>query len=271
MYFPYNVHYTIYAYVSIYNTNQVRIALYSPIQSYTTLYSHIQAYTGILKPILPYTSLYSPYSCIDWYGSYTTLHSPILSNIAYATLYQFIKAYTTLYSSTPVYKGIYNIIQPYINLYSPITTYTALYDTIKPYTSLYRPIRHYTTPYQSIQAYKTLSRPIPVYTALYNASRNLFWDHLAKNLINQAGKGSQAFAWNLHRGTVSRLQNSPFLRQKSENRFFPLFRLAARLLPRPVLPFHDRASKPAQKPRFSDFWRRKGLFCSLDSFGNIQD
>ena len=40
--------------------------------------------------------------------------------------------------------------------------------------------------------------------------------------------------------------------------------LAARLLPRPVLPFHDRASKFAQnKPRFSDFWRRKGLFCSL--------
>ena len=40
--------------------------------------------------------------------------------------------------------------------------------------------------------------------------------------------------------------------------------LAARLLPRPVLPFHDRVSKFAQnKPHFSDFWRRKGLFCNL--------
>ena len=29
------------------------------------------------------------------------------------------------------------------------------------------------------------------------------------------------------------------------------------------LPFHDRASKLAQNLCFSDFWRRKGLFCSL--------
>ena len=43
-----------------------------------------------------------------------------------------------------------------------------------------------------------------------------------------------------------------------------LFSLAAQLLPRPVLPFHDCASKLTQKPRFSGFWRRKGLFCSLD-------
>ena len=35
------------------------------------------------------------------------------------------------------------------------------------------------------------------------ASGNLFWDHLAKILSNQAAKGSQAFAWNLHRETVS--------------------------------------------------------------------
>ena len=41
---------------------------------------------------------------------------------------------------------------------------------------------------------------------------------------------------------------------------------AARLLPRSILPFHDRAPKLAQKPRFSDFWRRKGLFCSLRKF-----
>ena len=31
----------------------------------------------------------------------------------------------------------------------------------------------------------------------------------------------------------------------------------------PLFLFHDRASKLAQKPRFSDFWRRKGLFCCL--------
>ena len=42
-----------------------------------------------------------------------------------------------------------------------------------------------------------------------------------------------------------------------------LFPLTARLLPRFVLAFYDRASKLAQKPRFLDFWRRKGLFCSL--------
>ena len=49
-------------------------------------------------------------------------------------------------------------------------------------------------------------------------------------------------------------------------RFSPhfFFLLAARLLPRPVLPY--RAPKLAQKPRFSDFWRRKGLFCSLIHF-----
>ena len=87
------------------------------------------------------------------------------------------------------------------------------------------------------------------------------------------------------RGAWRRLQNSPLLRQKSENRGFWasfdarswngrtrramgreargkrkwgdirlslhfLFPLAARLLPRPVLPFNDRASKLAQKPRF---------------------
>ena len=39
--------------------------------------------------------------------------------------------------------------------------------------------------------------------------------------------------------------------------------MAGQLLPRPVLPFHDRTSKLAQKPHFSDFWQRKGLFCSL--------
>ena len=41
---------------------------------------------------------------------------------------------------------------------------------------------------------------------------------------------------------------------------------AARLLPRSILAFHDRAPKLAQKPRFSDFWRRKELFCSLRKF-----
>ena len=29
------------------------------------------------------------------------------------------------------------------------------------------------------------------------------------------------------------------------------------------VPFHDRAPRIAQKPCFSDFWRRKRLFCSL--------
>ena len=71
MYIPYNVHYTIYAYVPVYNPNQVHTALYSPIQGYTTLYSHIHAYTGILNPILPYTSLYSPIQ------PYTALYCPI--------------------------------------------------------------------------------------------------------------------------------------------------------------------------------------------------
>ena len=35
------------------------------------------------------------------------------------------------------------------------------------------------------------------------ACGNLFWDHFAEILSNQAGKGSQAFAWNLSRETVS--------------------------------------------------------------------
>ena len=51
-------------------------------------------------------------------------------------------------------------------------------------------------------------------------------------------------------------------KRKWGERYF-LFPLAARLLPRTVLPFHDRAPKFAQKSYFSDFWRRKGLFCSL--------
>ena len=61
MYIPYNLHYTVYAYVAVYNPNQV----------HTALYSHIQAYTGILNPILPYTSLYSPIQ------PYTALYCPI--------------------------------------------------------------------------------------------------------------------------------------------------------------------------------------------------
>ena len=89
-----------------------------------------------------------------------------------------------------------------------------------------------------------------------------------------------------HNCIWNRLQNSPFLRQKSENRGFwssfgarswngrtgrgrsrapslsPhfLFPLLARLLPRPVLPFHDRA--PKLDFRISGE-KKPGLFCSL--------
>ena len=36
--------------------------------------------------------------------------------------------------------------------------------------------------------------------------------------------------------------------------------------PRDSPPFHDSVPKVAQKPRFLDFWRRKGFFCSLNHF-----
>ena len=49
-----------------------------------------------------------------------------------------------------------------------------------------------------------------------------------------------------------------------------LFRisLAARLRPCPFLQFHDRAPKLAQKLRFSDLRRMKGLFCNLHIYKN---
>ena len=124
MYIPYNVHYTTYAYTTPIRSIHLYTALYNTIQPFTGLYRQTQHYTA------PHISS----------QPYTTQQSTILVQIAYATLYQSIKAYTTLYSSTPVNKGIYDIIQPYINLYNPVTAYTSLNDTKKPHTSLYRPI-----------------------------------------------------------------------------------------------------------------------------------
>ena len=99
MYIPYNLHYTVYAYVAVYNPNQVHQVQYTTpisIQPQSGPYSSIQPYTGLYRHTQPYTALHISLQ------PYTTLHSPILSNIAYATL--------------PVYKSIYDTIQFHTSL-----------------------------------------------------------------------------------------------------------------------------------------------------------